>query len=95
MRAVALTIAVSLLAVPLTAQSYYRGTPGEAARDQGIPEPLKKQLKVGGRLVLPVGPDGGEQHLLVVTRTAEDAWSEERVLAVAFVPMTGEAQRKR
>ena len=43
--------------------------------------------------MLPVGPEGGRQHLLVITRTA-DGFTEENVLPVAFVPMTGEAQRR-
>ena len=54
-----------------------------------IPEPLKQQLAVGGRLVVPVGED--EQELLVLTRT-KTGFEERRVLPVRFVPMTGEAQ---
>ena len=54
-----------------------------------IPEPLKQQLRVGGRLVIPVGR--GFQQLLRITRT-ETGFSEENVLPVRFVPMTGRAQ---
>lgn len=54
-----------------------------------IPEPLKQQLEVGGRLVIPVGKDF--QSLLRVTRT-EDGFREESVIPVRFVPMTGKAQ---
>ena len=50
-----------------------------------IPEPLIAQLKVDGRLVVPVGR--GEQDLLVLTRTA-DGLKEEQRLAVRFVPLT-------
>jgi protein-L-isoaspartate(D-aspartate) O-methyltransferase len=50
-----------------------------------VPEPLVEQLKVGGRLVVPVGR--GEQDLLVLTRTA-DGLKEEQRLAVRFVPLT-------
>jgi protein-L-isoaspartate(D-aspartate) O-methyltransferase len=55
-----------------------------------IPEPLKQQLRVGGRLVIPVGQSF--QRLLRITRT-ETGFEEENVLPVRFVPMTGRAQR--
>jgi protein-L-isoaspartate(D-aspartate) O-methyltransferase len=56
-----------------------------------VPQPLVEQLKVGGRLVIPVGDRW--QELVVITRTADGA-TEERHFPVAFVPMTGEAQRR-
>ncbi|KPK14616.1 MAG: protein-L-isoaspartate O-methyltransferase [Myxococcales bacterium SG8_38] len=56
-----------------------------------IPEPLKQQLEVGGRLVIPVGKYF--QSLLRVTRT-KDGFREESVIPVRFVPMTGKAQEK-
>ena len=55
-----------------------------------VPQALVDQLAVGGRLVIPVGE--GPQDLRVVTKTAEGVNSES-LLAVRFVPMTGEAQR--
>lgn len=55
-----------------------------------IPEPLKEQLALGGRLVAPIG--SRLQELVVLTRTPEGLL-ERRVLPVRFVPMTGEAQR--
>lgn len=54
-----------------------------------IPEPLKAQLAVGGKLVAPVGE--GVQELVVLTRT-ERGFRTERFDAVRFVPMTGRAQ---
>jgi protein-L-isoaspartate(D-aspartate) O-methyltransferase len=54
-----------------------------------IPEPLKEQLRDGGRLVLPVGDEW--QELVVVTRRG-DRFEERRVLPVRFVPMTGEVR---
>lgn len=54
-----------------------------------IPEPLKQQLKIGGRLIIPVGR--GYQSLLRVTRT-KDGFREESIIPVRFVPMTGKAQ---
>jgi protein-L-isoaspartate(D-aspartate) O-methyltransferase len=55
-----------------------------------IPEPLKAQLKDGGRLVIPVGDEN--QELVVLTRRG-DAFEERRVLPVRFVPMTGEVRK--
>ncbi len=75
----------------------YRGWPDQAPFDgiivtcapDHVPPALKEQLKVGGRLVIPVG--AGYQELLLITRT-ESGFSEQRILPVRFVPMTGEAQ---
>jgi protein-L-isoaspartate(D-aspartate) O-methyltransferase len=55
-----------------------------------IPEPLKEQLKEGGRIVLPVGDE--YQELVVVTRRGS-RFDERRVLPVRFVPMTGEIRK--
>ena len=55
-----------------------------------VPEPLKEQLKVGGRLVIPVGTR--VQHLRVITRT-RTGYREEPLFRVRFVPMTGEAAK--
>ena len=62
-----------------------------AAPDE-VPPPLLAQLKVGGRLVIPVGT--GTQALIRVTRTAE-GFERESLLPVRFVPMTGEAREPR
>jgi len=56
-----------------------------------IPEPLKQQLEVGGRLVIPVGKH--YQSLLRVTRTKE-GFREQSMIPVRFVPMTGKAQER-
>ena len=53
-----------------------------------VPEPLKQQLKAGGRLVLPVGKS--DQKLKVITRTTR-GFSERDMIPVRFVPMTGKA----
>ncbi len=55
-----------------------------------IPEPLKEQLRDGGRLVLPVGDE--YQELIVVTRRGP-RFEERRVLPVRFVPMTGKVRQ--
>jgi protein-L-isoaspartate(D-aspartate) O-methyltransferase len=58
-----------------------------AAAPLTVPEPLVKQLAVGGRLVVPVGPEG-EQELVRLTR--RETGIEKRSLgAVAFVPLLG------
>lgn len=54
-----------------------------------IPDPLRQQLAVGGRLVIPIGTR--YQELRVIERVA-DGFSEKSVLPVRFVPMTGAAQ---
>ena len=76
----------------------YKGWPEAAPFDAVIvtaaapkvPEPLKQQLKDGGRLVIPVGDQS--QELVVLTRRG-DPFEERRVLAVTFVPMTGEVRK--
>ena len=60
-----------------------------AAGGPGIPEPLVKQLKIGGRLVIPIGEDKGKQNLVRVTRT-EDSYRTENFGPCAFVPLIGE-----
>ena len=54
-----------------------------------IPPKLVEQLREGGRMVIPVGTDNQTLTLLVKEK---DGVREERVIAVRFVPMTGEAQ---
>jgi protein-L-isoaspartate(D-aspartate) O-methyltransferase len=54
-----------------------------------IPEPLKQQLKIGGRLVAPVGE--WQQQLVVLKRT-ENGFDRDSIIPVIFVPMTGKAQ---
>jgi protein-L-isoaspartate(D-aspartate) O-methyltransferase len=49
-----------------------------------IPEPLVNQLKIGARLVVPIGR--GDQDLLVLTRTEEGLREEQRI-GVRFVPL--------
>jgi protein-L-isoaspartate(D-aspartate) O-methyltransferase len=62
-----------------------------AAPPREIPRPLLEQLKVGGRLVAPVGRS--EQKLIRITRTAT-GFEHEVIADVRFVPMTGKAQEK-
>ncbi len=52
-----------------------------------IPKPLLDQLKIGGRMVIPVGPDLGTQKLLRITRTQENEFEQEELTDVRFVPL--------
>jgi protein-L-isoaspartate(D-aspartate) O-methyltransferase len=54
-----------------------------------VPQALKEQLKVGGRLVIPVGDIGG-QKLCKITRISPTRYDEEDLGAVTFVPLIGE-----
>jgi protein-L-isoaspartate(D-aspartate) O-methyltransferase len=58
-----------------------------AAAPLVVPEALLKQLDVGGRLLVPVGPEG-EQELVRFTRR-EERMQRESLGAVAFVPLLG------
>ena len=60
-----------------------------AAGGPDVPRALKKQLAVGGRLVIPVGEER-DQKLWKVTRTSDTHFTEENLGAVAFVPLIGE-----
>ena len=56
-----------------------------------IPEPLLNQLRVGGRLVIPVGATPGLQELVRVRRSRENGYRRENLGSVRFVPLVGEA----
>ena len=61
-----------------------------AAGGPTIPESLKDQLKIGGRLVIPVGADLHVQELVRVTRIAQSEYRREDLADVRFVPLLGE-----
>jgi protein-L-isoaspartate(D-aspartate) O-methyltransferase len=62
-----------------------------AAAGPEVPEPLKQQLRLGGRLLMPLdlGNPGVEQQLLRVVRRGDDAFEQEVLGGVAFVPLIG------
>jgi protein-L-isoaspartate(D-aspartate) O-methyltransferase len=76
----------------------YKGWPEKAPFDAimltaappEVPRPLKQQLKVGGRLLAPIG--GVFQSLVLLYKTGEDSFEEKTLHPVRFVPMTGMAQ---
>lgn len=56
-----------------------------------IPQPLVDQLKLGGRLVMPLDNTRHAQELIVLTKT-ETGLEKRFVTGVVFVPMTGEVR---
>ena len=60
-----------------------------AAGGPEVPRSLREQLAVGGRLVIPVGPTQRLQKLVRITRTGEDAYEQEDLMEVRFVPLVG------
>jgi len=58
------------------------------AAPEEVPKPLLEQLAVGGRMVIPVGP-GGSQDLMLVTRRDAERYDREVLDKVVFVPLLG------
>ena len=54
-----------------------------------IPPPLVRQLRPGGRMVIPVGSPFQTQQLTLVEKTPEGEVRTRQVLPVIFVPLTG------
>jgi protein-L-isoaspartate(D-aspartate) O-methyltransferase len=61
-----------------------------AAGGPQVPESLKQQLKIGGRLVIPVGADQRSQELVRVIRISANEYLSEDIADVRFVPLIGE-----
>jgi protein-L-isoaspartate(D-aspartate) O-methyltransferase len=76
----------------------YQGWPEEAPFDailvaaapSRVPHPLVDQLKIGGRLVIPIGDF--YQDLELITKTTSGI-QQEKMIPVRFVPMTGQAEQ--
>ncbi len=60
-----------------------------AAGGPQVPEALRKQLKIGGRMVIPVGRLGREQELVKVVREGDNDFREQDLGMVKFVPLVG------
>jgi protein-L-isoaspartate(D-aspartate) O-methyltransferase len=54
-----------------------------------VPPPLIKQLKPGGRMVIPLGTQFMTQFLMLVEKQQDGSVSNRQMLPVAFVPLTG------
>ena len=78
----------------------YYGLAGEAPFDAiivtaaagHVPPPLVRQLKPGGRMIIPVGPVYSVQVLILLEKTADGSITTQQLLPVRFVPMTGRVQ---
>jgi protein-L-isoaspartate(D-aspartate) O-methyltransferase len=62
------------------------------AAARGIPAPLMRQLKPGGRMCIPVGERLGVQNLLLIEKALDGSVSKRSVLPVRFVPLLGGEQ---
>ena len=56
-----------------------------------VPPALRQQLKIGGKLVIPVDVVGG-QELRLIRKTARDEFEEQTILPVRFVPLTNDVK---
>ncbi|MCJ7752323.1 MAG: protein-L-isoaspartate(D-aspartate) O-methyltransferase [Armatimonadetes bacterium] len=80
--------------VEVKAGDGYLGWPDRAPFDgiivtcapEEVPEPLKEQLREGGRMVIPVGPQWTHQTLYVLTKNG-DTLEQKEIIPVRFVPM--------
>ena len=54
-----------------------------------VPPPLVRQLKPGGRMVIPVGAPFQSQQLLLVEKRRDGTVTTRQMMAVSFVPLTG------
>jgi protein-L-isoaspartate(D-aspartate) O-methyltransferase len=57
-----------------------------------IPQPLVDQLRPGGRICIPIGPEDGNQMLVLGTKTADGTIRERVICPVRFVPVQGEGR---
>jgi protein-L-isoaspartate(D-aspartate) O-methyltransferase len=81
----------------------YRGWPEQAPFDsiivtaaaRQVPPALVEQLRTGGKLVIPVGDSLGAQTLYLIEKQADGRTRRREILAVRFVPLTGEGRRAR
>ena len=62
-----------------------------SAAAPSVPPALQAQLKIGGRLVIPVGPTRWAQELIRVTRREAAGIASETLADVCFVPLIGDA----
>jgi protein-L-isoaspartate(D-aspartate) O-methyltransferase len=62
-----------------------------ACAPEQVPQPLVEQLRDGGRMIIPVGPMGDQELMLL--HKQDGRLEKSAVLPVRFVPMTSGAQR--
>ncbi|MDP3043428.1 MAG: protein-L-isoaspartate O-methyltransferase [bacterium] len=61
-----------------------------AAAAEEVPEKLLKQLKTGGRLVMPIGRQYESQDIVAVDKIGENKYNKERYPGFIFVPLIKE-----
>jgi len=74
-----------------------QGLPEEAPFDKvlisaaspDVPEPIKRQVKVGGVVVAVIGPPQGDQDLIYFEKKKDGSWIKKNLGAVIFVPLVG------
>lgn len=57
-----------------------------------VPEPLVEQLAPGGRMVIPVGPQGGTQRLVLLEKASDGTVTRRELDPVRFVPLLEEGE---
>ncbi len=80
----------------------YNGWPEKAPFDaimvtagaETIPQPLLDQLKIGGRMIIPVGPHNSVRQLVSIIKK-KDRLIKKNVMPVRFVPFTRDKNQKK
>lgn len=74
-------------------EGYEAGAPYDkiliTAAGPRVPQVLKQQLKIGGKMIIPVGAKNFHQDLILVERVSETEWSKRNIGGVVFVPLIG------
>lgn len=86
----------SCLALKLLVGDGFTGLPHDAPFDcihvgaaaPYVPKNLVDQLKIGGKMVIPVGPEDGNQYLMLVEKISDTQYNETALEGVRYVPLT-------